>query len=43
VEGCVVRVAQRDVGQALVFGDEAVANDLNLRLVWDCFEVRVQD
>jgi len=43
VERCVVRVAERDVGQALVFGNEAVADDLDLRLVRDCLEVGVQD
>jgi hypothetical protein len=43
VEGRVVRVAQRDVGQALVRGDEAVADDLDLGLVWDGLEVGVQD
>ena len=43
VEGAVVRVAELDVGQAFVRGDEAVADDLNLGLVRDGLEVRVED
>jgi hypothetical protein len=43
VEGRMVRVAQRDVGQTFVFGNEAVADDLDLRLMRDCLEVGMQD
>lgn len=43
VEGPVVRVAKLDVGQAFVGRDEAVADDLDLRLVGDGLEVRVED
>lgn len=43
MEGAVVRVAELDVGQAFVGGDEAVADYLDLRLVGDGLEVRVED
>jgi hypothetical protein len=43
VEGPVVRVAQTHVREALVRGHEAVADDLDLRLVRHRLEVRVQD
>ena len=43
VEGAVVRVAQADVLEPLVRGDEAVADDLDLGLVGNCLEVRVED
>lgn len=43
VEGLVVRVAEGEVAQAFVFGDEAVADDLDLGLVRHGFEIRVQD
>lgn len=33
MEGLVVRVAEAEVSEAFVFGDEAVADDLDLRLV----------
>lgn len=43
MKGPVVRVAEPDVLETLVLGHEAVADDLNLRLVGDRLEVRVQD
>jgi hypothetical protein len=43
VEGAVVWVAQADVGQAFVRGDEAVADNLDLGLVRDGLQVRVED
>ena len=43
VEGPVVRVPQAEVLEALVGGDGAVADDLDLRLVRDRLEIRVQD
>lgn len=43
VEGAVVRVAEGDVGEARVGGDVAVADDLDLGLVGDGLEVRVED
>ena len=43
VEGFVVWVVEADVGQAFVGLDGAVADDLDLGLVGDCFEVRVED
>lgn len=38
-----VGMAQLDVGEAFVRGHEAVAYDLDLRLVGDGFEVWVED
>lgn len=43
MEGAVVRVAELDVGEALVGRHEAVANYLDLGLVGDGFEVGVED
>jgi hypothetical protein len=43
VEGAVVGVFQGDVSEAFIVGDGAVADDLDFGLVWDCFEVWVQD
>jgi hypothetical protein len=43
VEGPVVWVSQLDVLQPFILLYEAISNDLNLRLVWDRLEVRVQD
>ena len=43
VECLVVRMAELDIVQTLMLGDEAVANDLNLGLVRDRLKVRVQN
>ena len=43
VELLVVRVDEGEVGEAFVFGDEAVADDLDFGLVGDGLEVWVQD
>lgn len=43
MEGAVVGVAEGDVGEAAVGGDVAVADDLDLGLVGDGLEVRVED
>ena len=43
VESTVVGVAKLDVLEALILGDEAVANDLDLRLVRDGLQVGVQN
>ena len=43
VEFLVVRVHELDVGEALVRGDEAVADDLDFGLVGDGLQIRVQD
>lgn len=43
VEVPVVRVRELDVGEAFVFGHEAVAEDLDFGLVRDGFQVGVQD
>lgn len=43
VESGVMRVLELDVLQALVLLDKAVADDLHLRLPWDCLEIRMQD
>ncbi len=43
MERAVMRMLERDVLQALVLWDEAVANYLHLRLVRDCLEIRMQN
>lgn len=43
VERLVVWVSQLDILQPFVLLDEAISNDLDLRLVWDRLEIRVQD
>jgi hypothetical protein len=43
MECAVVRVAQAEVGQPLVLLDEAIANDLDLWLVGNGFEIGVED
>lgn len=43
VEGFVMGVLELDVGEAVVRGDKAVTDDLDLGLGGDGLEIRVQD
>lgn len=43
MEGLVVRMLERDVLQAFEFSNVTVTNDLDLRLVRDGLEIRVQN